>query len=201
MKTLRGAAVAVGLALGAAMLSPTLMTPALAAVDTSNPQRFVETLTSEGFAAMRGGNKAAAKAQFRTLLSQNVAVDMIGDRLIRRWLPTITPAQRAAYKAALPGYVVGTYADRLFEYADATVKVIRTTPTAGGGADVTTTVTKPGRQPVPAVWSVIPVNGQWKVLNLRVAGINVAMAQAADFDSVIQRQGFDALVKMMKARG
>jgi phospholipid transport system substrate-binding protein len=39
------------------------------------------------------------------------------------------------------------------------------------------------------------------VLNLNVAGINIAMAQAADFDSVIQRQGFDALIKMMKARG
>lgn len=180
---------------------PAIATPASAAVDASDPQRFVQTLTSDGFAVMKGGNKAAAKAKFRAMLADNVAVDQISDRLIRRWLPTITPAQKAAYRAALPGYVVGTYADRLFEYQNASVKVERSQPTAGGGADVYSQVIVPGRQPIRAIWSVVPVNGQYKVLNLTVAGINVAMAQAADFDSVIQRQGFDALIAKMKARG
>jgi phospholipid transport system substrate-binding protein len=197
MPAFRGALVALSLA--TAMVMPAVTAPAVAAVDTSNPQNFIQTLTTDGFAAMKG-SKATAKSQFRTLLGQHVAVEQIGDRLIRRWLPTITPAQKSAYQEALPAYVVGTYADRLFEYADATLRVVRTQPTAGGGADVFTQVTKPGRQPIPAVWSVTKVGGQWKVLNLRVAGINVAMAQAADFDAVVQRQGFDALIRMMKAR-
>jgi phospholipid transport system substrate-binding protein len=184
----------------AGLATPLAAGAAQAAVDASDPQRLVQTLTTDGFAAMRTGNKVAAKGQFRTLLSSNVAVDQIGDRLIRRWLPTITPAQRTAYKQALPTYIVGTYADRLFDYADATVKVVRTQP-AGGGVDVMTQVIRPGRQPIPAIWSVLQVGGAWKVANLRVAGINVAMAQAADFDSVIQREGFDALIKRMKARG
>ena len=174
--------------------------PAAAAVDNSDPQRFVTTLTTDGFAAMKGG-KAAAKAEFKALLSSNVAVDQIGNRLLGRFRATATPAQLAAYKAALPNYIVGTYADRLFEYSDATIKVIRSTPTGSGSADVATQVTKPGRQPVPAVWSVVDIGGQWKMANLRVAGINVALAQQADFESVIQRQGLDALIKMMQTRG
>ncbi|WP_294390722.1 phospholipid-binding protein MlaC [uncultured Sphingomonas sp.] len=198
MTFVRGALAALSLAVATAL--PLITAPAMAAVDTSNPQGFIQTLTTDGFAAMKG-DKATAKSKFRALLAQHVAVDQIGDRLIRRWLPTITAQQKAAYKAALPGYVVGTYADRLFEYASATIRVVRTQPTAGGGADVFTQVTKPGSQPIPAVWSVTNVGGQWKVLNLRVAGINVAMAQAADFDAVVQRQGFDALIRMMKTRG
>jgi len=198
MTKLGNALLAMSIASG--MLLPAMTSPALAAVDTSDPQRFVQTLTTDGFAAMRSGSRETAKAKFRALLAQNVAVDMIGDRLIRRWLPTINPAQHAAYKAALPGYVVGTYADRLFEYANATVRVVRSQPTAGGGADVYTQVTKPGQQPIAATWSLTKVGSDWKVLNLNVAGINVAMAQAADFDSVIQRQGFDALLKLMAAR-
>ncbi|UAK23885.1 MlaC/ttg2D family ABC transporter substrate-binding protein [Sphingomonas nostoxanthinifaciens] len=200
MKTVSGTLAALALAT-AGLVAPTMIAPAAAAVDNSDPQRFVETLTTDGFAAMRTGDKAGAKSRFRALLAQNVAVDEVGARLIRRWLPTISPAQKAAYDSALPAYIVGTYTDRLFEYANATVKVIRTQPTAGDGVDVYSTVTKPGAQPIPAVWSVTKVGGGYKVLNLRVGGINVAMAQAADFDSVIQRQGFDALVKMMKARG
>jgi phospholipid transport system substrate-binding protein len=198
MTKFRNALVAIAIASG--MLLPAMASPAAAAVDTSDPQRFVSTLTDDSFAAMKGGNREAAKAKFRALLAQNVAVDQIGTRLIRRWLPTTSPAQQAAYKAALPGYVVGTYADRLFQYADASLRVIRSQPTAGGGADVFTQVIKPGAQPIAATWSVVKVGGVWKVLNLNVAGINIAMAQAADFDSVIQRQGFDALLKMMNAR-
>jgi phospholipid transport system substrate-binding protein len=198
MIKLRSALVAISIASG--VLLPAMTSPVAAAVDTSDPQRFVQTLTTDGFAAMRTGSREAAKAKFRTLLSQNVAVDLIGDRLIRRWLPKITPAQHEAYKSSLPAYVVGTYADRLFEYANATVRVVRTQPTAGGGADVFTQVTKPGAQPIAATWSLTKVGSDWKVLNLNVAGVNVAMAQAADFDSVIQRQGFDALLRMMNAR-
>lgn len=199
MTHLRTALAVLALTTGATL--PVAFTPAIAAVDSSDPQRFIQTLTSDGFAAMKSGSLAAAKAQFRTLLADHVAVDEMGDRLIRRWLPTITPAQKAAYKAALPSYIVGTYADNLLGYRDATVKVLRAQPTAGGMVDVTTQVIKPGRNPITAVFSVMQVGGQWQVANLRVAGINVALAQAADFDSVVQRQGFDALVKMMRSRG
>lgn len=198
MTRFRNALAAIAIASG--VLLPVVVNPAAAAVDTSDPQRFVQTLTTDGFAAMRTGSRDAAKAKFRALLGQHVAVDLIGDRLVRRWLPQISPAQHAAYKAALPTYIVGTYADRLFEYADANIRVVRAQPTAGGGADVYTQVVKPGAQPIAATWSLAKVDGAWKVLNLNVAGINVALAQAADFDSVIQRQGFDALIRMMNAR-
>jgi len=190
-----------GAVLSAAIpFAPPIAAPAVAAVNTSDPSQFVDTLTDEGFAALRSGDKAAARAKFRTLLAQYFAVDAIGERLIRRWSPTITPEQKAAYKAAFPTFIIGTYADRLFEYAKADLKVIRTMP-AGGGVDVVTQVTKPGAAPITTIWSVQNAGGGYKVTNLKVAGINLAISQAADFDAIIQRKGFDALVAMMKARG
>jgi len=134
------------------------------------------------------------------MLAQYFAVDAIGDRLIRRWAPTITPAQKAAYKAAFPNFIIGTYADRLFDYAKADLKVVRTMPSAGG-IDVVTQVTKPGSSPITTIWSVQNGAGGYKVTNLKVGGVNLAISQAADFDAIIQRKGFDALVAMMKARG
>jgi phospholipid transport system substrate-binding protein len=183
----------------ASMGVPALVSPAAAAINTQDPAQFVNGFASEGFAALRTGNRAAAKAQFRTLLAQYVAVDAIGDRLIRRWAGKITPAQKAAYKAAFPTYIIGTYADRLFDYSRADFKVIRTTP-AGTGVDVTTQVTNPGNQPITAIWSVGKASSGYKVTNLKVAGVNLALTQAADFDAIIQRKGFDALVQMMKSR-
>ncbi len=195
----RNALVAVALG-GVSLTAPMLVAPAEAAVNNQEPGPFVDTLSEEGFTLLRTGNKVAAKAQFRTLLSQYFAVDAIGDRLIRRWRPKITPAQYTAYKAAFPNFIIGTYADRLFDYARADLKVVRTVP-QGTSAAVMTQVIKPGSSPINAVWTVDKVGGGYKVSNLTVAGINLAVTQAADFDAYIQRNGFDKLVAFMKARG
>jgi phospholipid transport system substrate-binding protein len=184
----------------AAIVAPAGVAPAYAAVDNTQPGPFVDGLVKEGFTALRSGNKAAARQQFRTLLAQHFAVDQIGDRLIRRWQGKITPAQKAAYKAAFPNYIVGTYADRLFEYSDAKVKVLRAVP-QGNGAVVQTQVLKAGAQPISAIWTVEKIGGGYKVTNMTVAGINLAVTQSADFDAYIQRNGFDKLIAFMKARG
>jgi phospholipid transport system substrate-binding protein len=192
-------AIATALATAIPFAAP-LATPAMAAVNTTDPSQFIDTLADEGFAVLRSGDKNAARTQFRTILAQHFAVDAIGERLIRRWSPTITPAQKAAYKAAFPNFIIGTYADRLFEYAKADLKVVRTIPSAGG-VDVVTQVTKKGSAPITTVWSVQNSGGGYKVTNLKVGGINLAISQAADFDAIVQRKGFDALVAMMKSRG
>lgn len=200
MPIFRAALPALALAL-AGVTTPLLATPAqAAAINTQDPGQFIDGLTQQGFAALRSGNKSAARSQFRTLLAQHFAVDQIGDRLIRRWAPRITPAQHAAYKAAFPNFIIGTYADRLFDYAKASVKIVRVQQ-AGNGAAVLTQVTNPGSSPVNVVWTVERIGGALKVTNLTVAGVNLAITQAADFDSYIQRNGFDKLVAFMRTRG
>ncbi len=200
MKPIRTALAALALTAGLS-LAPGIAAPAAAAVDASDPGRFVDTLTDEGFRVLRTGDRAAARARFRTLLSQHFAIDAIGTKLLGRWRNQITPAQLAAYKAAFPGFLIGTYADRLYDYANADVKVTRVVP-RGESAAVMSQVVQPGAsRPITAVWVVDRTNGRYQVSNLTVAGINLAVTQAADFDSYIQRNGFDKLVAFMKARG
>jgi phospholipid transport system substrate-binding protein len=148
---------------------------------------------------LRGNARDAARARFRTLLAQYFAVDAIGDRLLGKWRNQITPAQYAAYKAAFPGFVIGTYSDRLYDYAKADVKVLRVVP-RGDSAVVMSQVIQPGAAPITALWTVDRGQGGYQVSNLTVAGINLALTQAADFDSYIQRNGIDRLIAFMKAR-
>jgi phospholipid transport system substrate-binding protein len=176
-----------------------LAAPASAQIDNQDPGRFVQSLATTGFSALRG-EKAAARGKFRSILSQHFAVDAIGDKLIRRWRPQISPAQYAAYKAAFPNFIVGTYADRLYDYSGASIKVVRV-QNQGANAAVLTQVTRPGARPVSAIWSVAKIGQGYKVTNLTVSGVNLAVAQTADFDAFVQRNGFDALVAFMRKRG
>jgi phospholipid transport system substrate-binding protein len=190
----------------ALVMAPALSAPAVAqstAPEASGAGQFISNLSDQAFATLRttGSGKVtpAQRAKFRSLLAKDFAVKSIGDRLIRRWRPTITPAQYAAYSAAFPDYIINTYADNLADYANAALKVTRVTPVGSGWA-VYTTVSKSGAQPVNATWSVVPAGSGFQVTNLTVGGINLALTQAADFDSYVQKNGFDALITFMKSR-
>jgi phospholipid transport system substrate-binding protein len=189
-------------------LAPLAAVPAFAQVaapataDAGDPaaRAFVEKLANDAFATLRDKSlsRAEARDRFRTMLQANVALDDIGNRLIRRHKTTITPAQYAAYQAALPEFVLNAYADRLYDYSDASLKTLRTTG-RGGMTDVATRVTRPGNQPVDAIWQVKKTPaGKFAVNNLSVSGINLSLTQEADFNAYIQKNGFDALVTFLK---
>jgi phospholipid transport system substrate-binding protein len=194
-------ALAAMLAVGTVM-SPVMIQPAHAQTSAQGAGQFIDVLANQAFAVLKDKSlsRDAARTKFRGLLQANFATKQIGDRLIRTVRNQITPQQYSAYSAAFPNYVVNAYADRLYEYSNADLKVVNSRATAGGYT-VQTQVIQPGEQPMTAVWTVRPAGDKYQITNLTVAGINLAITQEADFKSVIQRKGFDALVQFMKSRG
>ncbi|MBC2777762.1 MlaC/ttg2D family ABC transporter substrate-binding protein [Parasphingopyxis marina] len=197
---LRISKLALGAMLSAGIAAPALVTPASAAVSQSNPSAFVETLASDGLAVLRSGSEAQRRGQFRSLLGQHFAVEAIGDQLLGRWRNQITPAQYSAYRRALPGFILGTYADRLSSYSRANVEVINARQ-QGSSYLVQTRITNPGSRPVSAIWYLTRSGSRYQVYNMRVANINLTLNQRQDFDAYIQRRGFDQLVAFMESRG
>lgn len=196
------------LAAAAIVLAPAIAAPAIAQVAAPSAAQagdpaasaFIEKLASDAFGVLRDKSlsKTESRERFRTMLQQNVALEDIGNRLIRRHKATITPAQTAAYQAALPDFVLNAYAERLYDYSDATLKTLRTTA-RGSMTDVATRVTRPGAQPIDAVWQVKKTAaGKYLVNNITVQGINLSLTQEADFNGYIQKNGFDALVTFLK---
>lgn len=194
-KALLAAAIAI-----AGVAAPIAFAPAHAVVSQASPNAFVETLAADTLTALRTGTPAQRRTRFRQVLGEHFAVRAIGDRLINRWRSRITPAQYQAYQAALPGFLLGTYADRLSSYANARVEVVNATE-RGGDHFVQTRVTNPGNRPVAVIWQLSREGGRYRVANMRVADINLTLNQAQDFDSYIQRNGFDRLVAFMQSRG
>lgn len=195
--------------LGLLLLAPALTMPATAQMampkgpnaSGTAASGFVEKLATDAFALLRDTSvsKAEARTRFRTMLQQNVALGDIGNRLIRRQRATLSPAQYQAYQAALPEFVLNAYAERLYNYSQATVKTVRTVP-RGTMTDVYTRVSRPGSQPLDAIWQVkAGPSGKLVINNLTVSGINLSLTQEADFNAYIQQNGFDALVTRLKS--
>jgi phospholipid transport system substrate-binding protein len=176
--------------------------PATGVVNTGTPDVFIQSLADTTFAVLRTGqSQAERRERFRSLVQQHFAINQIGDRLIRRYRQKITPAQYQAYKAALPGFIVGAYADRLQSYDSAQFHVLRSVPN-GGTTEVYSRVTLPGQsRPIQAVWTLTKdTAGRWRIANLTVEGVNLLLSQEADFSAMVDRQGIDSLVQFMRSR-
>lgn len=183
------------------LAAPAAAQMAAGAQQQAQAAAFINRLSADAFGVLRNKSlgRDAARGQFRTLLRQNFAIQDIGNRLIRTQRASLTPAQLQAYQAALPDFIVNTYADRLYDFADARVQVVRTLPLGTrGDVNVVTRITRPSGNPIDATWSVRPVGNAMQVTNLTVNGVNVALTQEADFKSYIQKNGFDALVAFMR---
>ena len=148
----------------------------------------------------RSLSKSQVRAKFRVMLRQVFDLDDIGNRLIRRYRNQISPAQYAAYQAALPDFAINAYSDRLYNYASADVTPVRTVPHGSrGDLDVYSRVSTPGKAPFDAIWTVRPAGGSFQVLNLTISGINLSLTQEQDFSAYIAKNGFDPFVAFLKS--
>jgi len=185
-----------------AQVVPLSPAAAQAPADSAAASKYVDDLSGRVFAILKDKSlsRSQIRARFRQMLPSEFDLDEIGNRLIRRYRSQITANQYAAYKAALPEFAIDAYGDRLMNYADAKVQPIRTVPRGTkGDIDVYSRVTTPNKAPFDAIWTLRPEGGSYKVLNLTISGINLALTQEADFSSYIAKNGFDALVAFLKS--
>src|SRR3546814_11705495 len=109
--------------------------PAAAQAAADQPAaRFIDQLSAKAFAVLRDKSlsREEARRQFRVMLKQNVAVKQVGDRLIRGFRSQVTRQQYAAYNAAFPDYVIGTYAARLYHSASPDPRIVHVQPVVSG---------------------------------------------------------------------
>ena len=171
--------------------------------DAQAAGQFIDNLANDAFTVIKSGDpeSRATKTELRSMLAENFDVQYIGQYLIRRHKDDITKQQYDAYMQVFPSWVVETYTNNLFAFRDANLNVIRAVPSGSrGDIEVYTRVQPASGAPIDAVWQVRKVGSDYKIRNMKVSGVNMALTQEQDFNSYISRNGFDALVSLMKRR-
>jgi len=132
------------------------------------------------------GDPASEKRLFRGFVDQVADVPKITTFVLGKYARTITPTQRQAFATVFRQYAANVYESRLSDYHGETMKVtgsVARTPTdiivasqvSGGKLD----------QPIVVSWRVLGENGGWRVVDVQVAGVWLAITEQQDFVSTI----------------
>ena len=136
------------------------------------------------------GDVGAEKRLFRAFIDQVADVPRITYFVLGKYSRSIPPAQQREFATVFREYASNVYESRLNEYHGDTLKVtgsVARTPT-----DVIVQSQVSGgklEQPVTVSWRVLAEGGGWRVVDVQVDGIWLAITQQQDFVSTIDNAG------------
>ncbi len=175
-----------------------------AATPMEGPAQFIQTLAADAIEVLGSKDATLAERQtrFHALLKQRFAVRTIGRFVLGRYWRRTTPEQQGIYFELFADWIAKTYAVRFGGYSDERFDITgtRTNPD-DGDVFVGTRIAKPDSSVAyQAKWRVRRMNGIYKIIDVEVEGISMAMTQRAEFSSVTRRKGIDGLLNILRQR-
>lgn len=163
---------------------------------------FIDQLAQKAIAVLRQsqGSLEQREGALRAILSNDFDLPFIGRFVMGRHWRRASAEQQAEYQAVFAEWLLKTYARRLGGYSNESFQV--TGARAAGKKDVLvqTRINRPSGPPIVADWRVRVRNGQFRIIDIMVEGISMAVTQRSDFGAVIKRNGIPGLLQILRAR-
>lgn len=192
------AAVAAVLLLAAAGLRPA------AAVETDDPAAFVRHFGEQAMAVLADKGLAGdRRAQaFRELLTTGFDVKTIGRFVLGRYWRKATEAERAEYGRLFEDLIVATYSHQLLSYAGAGLKVEGVRQQDDKSALVASRFLRVEGEPVQLDWRLLRRGDTWRIVDVVVEGMSMALSQRSEFKAVIKGNGgrVEALLEKLREK-
>lgn len=170
------------------------------AADSDGAKAFINKLSDDAVKvwADMTMTEAEREAEFRRLLHEGFDVDFISKLVLGRHMRTASRDQLISYRDLFPPYIVNSFARRLGDYSNEKLEVLGTSPAGARDVFVRSRIVRPGGEPIAADWRVRKTDADFQIVDIKVEGISLAVTQRDEFSSVIERQGFDGLLDVLK---
>ena len=157
----------------------------------SGAEKFVDDLTKRGigFLSNQSLSHEKRKDEFRRLLQSGFDLKTIGRFTLGRYWRNASASEQEEYLKLFEDSIVNSYAKRFSEYQGQDIKITGSQKTGADDVLVHSSLVLGDGPDVKVDWRVRKKGGSYKVIDVIVEGVSMAVTQRADFASVIQRGG------------
>jgi phospholipid transport system substrate-binding protein len=159
-------------------------------------QRTVQILAAKS-------SESEREAKFRTIFEEGFDIPAISRFVLGGYWRTASEAQRQDFITLFEAYVIRAYAVRFNDYGGEQLKVTAARAEDGESSMVQSMIARPsGAPPIKVDWRVNKTATGFKITDVIVEGVSMAVTQRQEFASVIQRNGgqIDALLKLLREK-
>lgn len=169
--------------------------PAIPAGTGGDPATFINNLSNQVHVLVRNTSPEQKLAGFRELFREDFDVPGLGRFVLGRFWRILTPSQQQEFLGLFENYVVHTYSERLSEYDSdgGALRVTGSRPDPDGAIVSSEIIRGSGRgqgvQPIKVDWRLIAYNGGYKISDVIIDGISMAVTGRSELEGVAERNG------------
>ena len=181
-----------GLAICGAVALVTLgaLRPA-SADEAGDPARFVQDFGHQAMAVLADKSLTGERreAAFRGLLTQGFDVKTISRFVLGRYWRKASEAERAEFARLFEDLIVATYSKRFADYNGEALKVEAIREDNGRMAAVASHILREAGEPIQIDWRLLRRDGSWRIVDVVVEGMSMALSQRSEYAAVIKGDG------------
>ncbi len=162
--------------------------------------RMVQDLglqTAHALSSETAKQPAKRRALLRKLVKQGFALELTCQFVLGKYWNRASSGQRMEFMDLFTEYLLNSYARHLAAFQADTLSVVASNPAGEHDILVETKVNGTDGQAAP-VWRVRAVEGAYKIVDVTVDGVSLALTHRREFASVVNRVGLDGLLKMLR---
>jgi phospholipid transport system substrate-binding protein len=185
--------------LGVAVAFPT----GYAAAQNSSPAAVIEKLNAKLLEAMKDGNKLGYDGRYALLepvIHDTFALDLMTRISMGRHWKNMSENQRNQMIALYQQWSTATYARRFDTYAGQRFEVLPKQKVQRSSVIVRSHVIKKTGEVIEFLYKLRKVRKKWLIVDIHVKGVSQLANTRAQFTSILDRDGYDALVKKLEEK-
>jgi phospholipid transport system substrate-binding protein len=147
---------------------------------------------------IQAGNQQKIFALAEEKILPNFDFDRVCRMVLGKNWKTATPEQQAVFQKEFRSLLLRTYATALGKYRNQVIeyKPLRAEADAKN-VSVKTQILQPGGQPIAVDYSLVKVDGGWKVYDIVIESVSLVTNYRSQFSNEIRTNGLDSLNKKL----
>jgi ABC-type transporter MlaC component len=162
---------------------------------------FAKKLTADATAALNADKPEAEQLEdFRQVLADGMALDVIGKFMISETRKSMNDEQIARYDAIFPQYLTKLYAEQFKDIVGKPLEVVEAKEYGSRDVIVRTKFDRKDGGPIMVDWRVRKLkSGERKAIDIIVQGVSIMLVKREEFSSFVAANGVDALMDRLES--
>ncbi len=141
-------------------------------------------------------------ASFQDVLSQGLAIDVIGQQMLGSHRDAATEQQLQSYNAVFPDYITTLYAAQLSRLSSVNMLVTDIRTGRRGDVLVRTSLLRSSGAPISVDWRIHndEAADERKIVDIFVEGASIMLTKREEFGALVNAQGIEALLTELQDR-
>lgn len=119
--------------------------------------------------------------------TQSIDIAAVARFALGKHARQVTEDEQARFTAALREFLTDTFRDNADKFRDAEIDIIGSKDRSETNSIVETRISRKGEDPMTVRWRVIAREGEWRVVDVEVLGLWLAIEQRAQISAILDK--------------